>query len=342
MIPEVLLKQNETNKRSYFAQISQENPDKNRIIVKNVLKDLEHSDEQREFIAKTLENPHGVSSLAFFTEEDTLLHLQDFPFAYDADYKYKRHFILPFFDYRIDFLSNLHVLVFSKNSVGLFRVTHENLQEIALEHGTSLAEHLKEFEQKKSIQHHTADKAVFHGHGSKDSGQEGDAHLNTLLPALVEEVSVIVKNKKNGTLLLAATDENIGILSERFKTHGVTLSGLHGNYDQSPEVKIMEKLKEIISDKSRDEVERLQKEIDVSESNSLQSKNFLEILSEVEQGKIDHFYVGNVGLGDLSEENPIAPLGANYIAHEVIKYGGKVSYYPGVDFSFSKNNILFK
>ncbi len=136
--------------------------------------------------------------------------------------------------------------------------------------------------------------------------------------------------------------ESIAALKDKIDERYLSVVELHGNFEHTDSDSLVKKLHQQIEESGMRFVEGLAQKVDIEENKRWQSKSFLDLMSLVNEGKVDSMYVGRLGANDEDYQNPIAPLGANHIALAVLELGGEVQFYSDLDFEAVENNILFR
>lgn len=213
------------------------------------------------------------------------------------------------------------MLVFAKNSVKLFEVDYGQLQEVdnevekiafmTIENQTNLA--------------HGGDNTLVHAQTA-----QGETNLAAFL------------REHNARILIASTAENMALLSADLGAELLADFHLAGNFEDSTDSEILELLHAELESHIAKILKSSYDKIDLSISNETQAKPFIEIVAIANEGRVADMYVGKLGMHDANYENPIAPLGVNYIASIVLKLGGNVHYFPELDFELNDNNIAFR
>lgn len=331
-ITDILLQEDTTKKRSKFITLSEANHEMNQIQINNLQKDFDLTKEQLDILQEFSTNPRKHKSIAVHAQERKVEFMASLPFEYEADFNYNKYFVLPYFDYRFDFFKDLYLLVFAKNSLKLYEVGFGQLKEV----NTDVDSY------KKISAIHIANMSVeVHGQNVQT---DNDAEMNLMknyIASISKELDTFLI-QQSGRLLIASTVENIALLSNELRDDSSASFQLTGNFENASEHELLELLHieldnyvELILKKNYDT-------IDFSASNELQTKPFIQIVSIANEGRIEDMYIGKLGIHDSDYTNPIAPLGANYIASEVLKLGGNIYYFPKLDFEFSDNNIAFR
>lgn len=325
---------------SNFLSLSNFDKEKNELRLKNLLRGNSISKQQEREISEILARPDSFSSVALFVEEGVLKSIKKLNTIFEGSYEGTKFFILPFFNYREKFFRKQFLLNFSLQELKLYKISNEGLVEVELEKLKDFESILSVREESKSIQHHTAQKTIFHGQNASSEKDREDSlkkqYMSTLARVLEK---FLIKNKSQ--IIIATTGDNMDLLRNDILPEKLSPVSLRGNFQKNTEVELFDELKKSINEYSGQILNSYQARLDVSRSNILQQNSFAEIMSFVNQGRIQKVLVGELGLIDRTYQNPIAPLGMNYIAHEIHRLGGDVVYFPGEQIEHSENNLLF-
>lgn len=280
-----------------------------------------------------LEKSKQYNAIGVFVAKTKVPHFDFSHFEFECEFNYKNYFVLPLLDVRREMLENIVILKFSLNKIELFNYVDGIFQSIELE---NIQESISKLNPENEL---TRDNSF--PLKDQDDSMYSEEYIKTHLSPLIKMIETKVKAMK-GKILIASDDSNIHVLTELIDDNLLLDSHLSGNFDDVKNNQLLELVIENINSNVNHYANKLKDELDVSESNQLQDQSFIDILSVINDGRISDMYIGNLDLNDMTEDTSISPLGANYIALEVLKYGGNIMYYPECEFDFSNNNILFK
>lgn len=339
---EHLLEDKESSKQTKYLEISPSNFEKNNIKLKNALRDVNVSDELDSKIADILKDPHLVPSMGLFIENGALIDVKKVLYPFEDSFEFTKFYTLPLFDYRNIVFENLYLLNFSQKQLSFYNVSYDKIENVSHKIDT-YEEYIKNRIENKSIQRHGGEKGGFHG---QNAASEKDRERNiekTYISTAATELTTMLEKLDNPKLVIMASSEHVEALKKEIPKKYLTKFEIHGNFEHFSDIELADKLRSVIEESEASIFKsELESEIDQSMSNDLQSKDFSHILSFVKEGKVEKLYIGELGDDDSDYNNPVAPSGANYISHEVLKLGGEVVYYPNTKFEFSDNNIAFK
>ncbi|MBD3280493.1 hypothetical protein GF389_03130 [Candidatus Dojkabacteria bacterium] len=318
---------------------------KNRLEYENFLRETEVSEELKEEVENLLNFPSQIRTLGLFkTEcegEKELERISKLHFEYNIEIKGNMFYILPEQDFRQNLLQDTYLLNFSEKILELYKIGLEGMEKIPFDKVGTLEEKLGRMEESKSTQRRGHEFANFHGQGAQDMKERDTNHLINHAREVANALEGLLA-RTNSKLVIASTRRNFDILNSNLQERYRFPISLIGNHEQLKANQIFEKLLKEIDANASLFTENLAERLDVSESNRLQEKSFVEIVSVAKDAKIEKMFVGKLAPDVDDYENPVAPQGANYIAHEVLKWGGEVEYYKDLEFDFSENNLAFK
>lgn len=338
-----LISDTSENKQSIFITLDESNRDQNDLKVKKVLRQVNTavSEKHKIQLEQFLSNPHAHPCIGIFIGDGELINLSSFQVNLDTNFEYKNFFILPFFDYRNVILSNTYFLIFSRGDAQLYSFANKKLvpEEIDLE---SFEHATKNRIENKSMQHHgKGETSMMHGQNATTEKDRESNLLDTYAGTLSEKLENFLESRHAQVMILSAT-ENIDLIKNHIKESLLAQFHMEGNFENANHAELAEQIRNRLETHGEELLEESLKEIDISESNELGKKSFLEISAVVKKSRIESMFIGRLGMNDADYDNPVSPLGANYLASEVIELGGNIQYFPELDFSFSENNLAFK
>lgn len=284
-IPQNLLLKTATAKLTKYIQLSKTDGNKNNLLVKEALKNLEINSTQKQTIESLIADPNSNSTLALFCEDKTITSIFSLPYDYEFQYEGDRYYIVPLNDYRIKLLNNLFLLRFSVKQVDLFNVGQNNLKRIPLDNIETFEHKLDLRIEDKSIQVHGGKTPIYTG---QNATTERDRYT-MLLEDYVKEISQLIQSKlnKDSVLMVAADRQHTDIVKRCTNNISVTDFNLEGNYDNESESSLYQKLTTLISSHEEEILKLLGQDLSMQESERYQSKKYNELLKEVEKGRIE-------------------------------------------------------
>ncbi|MBD3362856.1 hypothetical protein GF362_03995 [Candidatus Dojkabacteria bacterium] len=344
---EKLLSENRKTKLSRFIRLSTVKKDKNILKLKKGTEDLELSDDLNSKLEDYLDQTHKVSSIGIFAEGQEVETVESMSFPYQGDYQDILYFLLPFFDYRNKIFDNLYFLFISKTQTSFYELGFNNISKVKLQEIEDFEKKMKRREENKSIQHFgkkdmPGEPSVsMHGQNAPSAKDRESYLVKKYIRSITNKVEDIV-DQNNAKLIIAGTRENIDLVRKNIDDRFLSPIQLTGNIKHFDKDLILSKVKQKIDKYPKKFIEELRTRIDFDRGTKLQYADFIHILSVVYEAKVEEVYFGKLGVYEKGYENPISPLGANYIAQEVLRLGGSIHFYPDTEFEFSENNILFK
>ncbi|KXK26167.1 MAG: hypothetical protein TR69_WS6001001162 [candidate division WS6 bacterium OLB20] len=336
-----LITSDSNDRRSVYIPMDPADHDKNALQVKEELKGNDVSEGLVRKIESMLASPHLNRSIALFSEDGRLTAAEALSTEYSFDGTDSRYYLLPFFDYRGVALENLTLLIFSRTGTTVFKVERNSLAELHVEGLEDFEKFTGMRQESKSIQMHEAADTVYHGQGAaQGKDKQNDLVLQFIGSQMKTLGSFLTREKYR--VIPASPAEYLDAIRSTLPGMAVFPGDLEGSFESMSEHELLTEVRKLIEERHH---ELLMSEVSdeiLQESATLHEKGFAEIMATVNDSRVEKLIVGALGKDDADYTNPIAPNGANYIAHEVLRYGGEVIYFPETAFEMSSNNMLFR
>ncbi len=180
---------NNQEKISKFIEFSLSDGEKNQLQVKNAVKDLDVNESESGRLEEFMANPRYYRSVGVFSSEGKLTHIEPLSFPHSGEYKGKNYYVLPLFDFRNAIHERLYLLQFSRKEIKLYRAHHLALTPVELEGIQTYDEEMSRLWKEKSMQHHGAENAVYHGQGAADYKEREGEHFNIHISHLAKKLN---------------------------------------------------------------------------------------------------------------------------------------------------------
>ena len=281
------------------------NYEKNRIGYKNAVKNVEHRlskmGTDKEISDKILEQLHSLQDNKEFWENqsqglavfatDSFMKYYELPIRFEAFEYISDHFYLRSLTPMLSGNGEFFILNLTKDNVELYEATKYSIAEIDTKdldaESIVFEEQLKDT---SSLQHHSAGRTMYHGHGAPDDQERQD--IERYYRKLSDELDTILKHSK-APMVVACVDYLFPMFKEKNNYEYLSDEHLSGNYEHTDLFELHEEAWNKVKGHYESSYEKAKEEIGELRSKELVTEDLKNIFFNAKDGNLDRLYIKN-------------------------------------------------